>query len=88
MKKPESSKRPFLSFEEACEYLSVKPATLYSYTSKRILRFYKVNGRKIYFLKEDLVNFVINDRNLVKSQRQIEEEAKQHLREMRSGGVK
>ena len=79
--------RPFLSLEEACEYLSLKPATMYSYTHKRVLPFYKVRGRKLYFLKDDLDEFILNESNLVKSKQQIEKEAAQHiLREDIGGG--
>jgi excisionase family DNA binding protein len=66
---------PFLSLQEASEYLALKPSTLYSYTHKKVLPYYKLRGRKIYFLKEDLDNFILNDTNLVKSNQQIETEA-------------
>lgn len=77
----------FVSLTEAAEYLDLQKSTLYAYCRQRLIPFYKVNGRKNYFLRQDLDNFIINDRNLVKSQRQIEVEAEKHLREMRSGGV-
>lgn len=77
--------RPFLSLEEACEYLSLKPATLYSYTHKRVLNFFRLRGRKIYFLKKDLDDFVLNEGNLVKSKQQIEKEANQHILEEDNG---
>ena len=66
---------PFLSLKETCEYLKLKPATLYSYTHNKVLPYYKLRGRKIYFKKEDLDNFILNDTNLVKSKQQIEQEA-------------
>ncbi len=68
---------PFLTVMEASEYLKLKPSTLYSYTHKRVIPFYKLRGRKIYFRKEDLDNFIMgdNDLNLRKSQKQIEAEA-------------
>ncbi|MCK5050635.1 MAG: helix-turn-helix domain-containing protein [Candidatus Cloacimonetes bacterium] len=66
---------PFLSLQEASEYLKLKPSTLYSYTHKRVIPFYKLRGRKIYFRKEDLDNFIMNDMNLVKSKKQITSDA-------------
>ena len=87
-KKTKDSERPFLSLGEACEYLSLKPATLYSYTHKRVLPFYKVRGRKLYFLKDDLDNFILNEGNLVKSVQQIEDEAAKHFLTKDKGGAK
>jgi excisionase family DNA binding protein len=68
---------PFFSLSSAADYLHLKKSTLYSYTHKRVIPFYKLRGRKIYFRKEDLDNFITgeNDSNLVKSQKQIESEA-------------
>ena len=72
---------PYLTIKEASEYLKLKTSTLYSYTHKRVIPFYKLRGRKIYFLKEDLDNFIMGDNelNLVKSQKQIEAEAIEKL---------
>jgi len=70
---------PFLSLQEASEYLKLKPATLYAYTHNRVLPFYKLRGRKLYFLKSDLLNLVLNEGNLVKSVQQIEDEAEASL---------
>ena len=66
---------PFLSLKETCLYLKLKPATIYSYTHNKVLPYYKLRGRKIYFKKEDLDNFILNDANLVKSSQQISTEA-------------
>ena len=72
--------RPFLSLEEAAEYLGVSKATLYQYTHKRVLNFYKVRGKKIYFPREELDQFIMNDDNLVKSISHLEEEAEAVLK--------
>ena len=82
------SERPFLSLEETAKYLSLKPATIYSYVHFRVLPFYKVRGRKIFFLVEDLYNFVINEDNLVKSVQQIEKEVALHVLKKDNGGGK
>jgi excisionase family DNA binding protein len=68
-------KRPFITLEEASVYLGLTKATLYSYTHKRIIPFYKIRGRRVYFKIEDLDNFILNETNLVKSEQQIEAEA-------------
>jgi len=84
----EGETKPFMSLQEAAEYLSLKTSTLYAYCHKRVIKFYKVRNRKIFFLKSDLDQFVINDENLVKSREQIEEEAIQHLTVENLGGGK
>lgn len=81
-KNKESKKAPFISLAEASEYLGLSKATLYSYTHKKVLPFYKLRGRKIYFTRKDLDNFILNDLNLVKSKQQIESEALQHIRKL------
>jgi len=82
MSKENQIRSPFISLAEASEYLKLKPATLYSYTHNRVLPFYKLRGRKIYFKREDLDNFILNARNLVKSKQQIENEALQNIRKL------
>ncbi|MFZ5517676.1 MAG: helix-turn-helix domain-containing protein [Candidatus Zhuqueibacterota bacterium] len=59
----EKEEKPFLSIVEASEYLGISRNTLYGYTSKGILQYYKLQGRKIYFKREDLNNFVLNEKN-------------------------
>lgn len=73
-------KAPFISLAEASEYLGLSKATLYSYTHNRVLPFYKLRGRKLYFKREDLDSFIMNDKNLVKSKFQIESEALRNIR--------
>ena len=60
-------KKPFLSIDEASQYLGISKNTLYSYTSKGILPFYKMQRRKIYFRIEDIDEFVLNEKNRMKS---------------------
>lgn len=77
MKPKEQKKieRPFLPFKEAAEYLGVRENTLYQYTHKKVIQFYKLRGRKLYFKREDLNDFILNKNNLVKSNDRIETEA-------------
>ncbi len=66
--------RPFLTAAEAAEYLGIALVTLYTYTSRRVIRYYKTR-RKIYFRVEDLDAFVLNDGNMVMSREEIAQEA-------------
>jgi len=72
--------RKFLTLEEASDYLGLKKSTLYLYTHKRVIPFYKPRGRKVYFKISDLNNFLEQGR--VKTQEEIEQEATNKLYEV------
>lgn len=76
------SNRPFLNVNEAAEYIGVSVLTLYHYTHKKALPFYKLRGRRLYFKKEDLDNFILSDENRRKSMDEIEKEAIKRLMEL------
>ena len=48
----------FVTLEEAAKILGLVPATLYLYTHKRVIPYYKPNGRKVYFKIKDLTAFI------------------------------
>ncbi len=75
----ERANRTFLTAEEAAAYLGIAKITLYTYTSKRIIPYYK-SRRKIYIKLADLDDFILRDQNRVKSVEEIEREAKQYER--------
>jgi len=72
-----NSPKQFLTSEEAAAYLGIAKITLYTYTSKRIIPYYK-SRRKIYIKLADLEDFILNDRNRVKTIQEIAEEADQY----------
>ena len=49
----------------ASEYLGISKSTLYKLTSERKIDYYKPNGQMVYFKKQDLDNYVFD--NKVKS---------------------
>ena len=53
--------KPFISITEASEYLSLSKPTLYQYTSKHLIPFYKIN-RKILFKVSELNEYIENHR--------------------------
>lgn len=67
--------KPFMDMDEACEYLSISKHTMYKYTHKKIIPFYRLNGRKLYFKREELDAFILNKANRVSSQEEIESKA-------------
>ena len=50
--------KKWMTTKEAADYLGVEKCTLYKYTSKRLVRFYKPEGGKNYFCKEDLDEYI------------------------------
>jgi len=73
----DSIPKAFLTTEETAAYLGIAKITLYTYTSKHILTYYK-SRRKLYFKISDLDDFVLNDNNRVKSKSEIENESKKY----------
>ncbi|MBT3756276.1 MAG: helix-turn-helix domain-containing protein [Candidatus Cloacimonetes bacterium] len=68
---------PWLTVTECADYLRLKTSTIYSYLHQKKLRHYKLNGRRIYFKREDLDKFImgVDNLNLCKTATQIEQEA-------------
>jgi excisionase family DNA binding protein len=54
--------RPLTTIE-ASKYLGVSISTLYKYTHTKAIPFFKPTGRKNYFLKDDLDNFLLKGRS-------------------------
>lgn len=50
-----------LDFEGACEYLDISPSSLYKKTHQRRIAYFKPDKR-IYFLKSDLRNYLLQNR--------------------------
>jgi len=71
--------KPFLSLEEAAEYLDLAKETVYQFSSKGILPKYKLHGRRIYFKKDDLDDFILNERNRKKTKAELEAKAATEL---------
>lgn len=62
-----------LTFHEASIFLEVSHSHLYKLTSTNAISFYKPTGKKIYFKKESLEEFLLQ--NGSKSNSEIEQEA-------------
>jgi len=56
--------KKYLSAEEAANYLNLSLNTLYRHTMNRTIKFYKIN-RKLYFVREDLDEFVTGKSKLI-----------------------
>jgi len=51
-----------MSFEEACKYLNCSKSFLYKCTHKHSIPFYKPSGKKIFFSKKDLDEWIFKTR--------------------------
>lgn len=52
-----------LNFKEAMNLLGISASMLYKLTHKRTISFYKPNGKLIYFKKEDLLSWMLSNKN-------------------------
>ena len=64
----------FMTFEKVMEYLGVTRGSLYNYCYRRLIKYYKPTGRRIYFNKADVDAFLAQ--NPVATAAEIEEEAR------------
>ncbi|MEO6704806.1 MAG: helix-turn-helix domain-containing protein [Ginsengibacter sp.] len=53
--------KKILSIDEACQFLGYKKSYLYKLTSSGLLPFSKPNGKKIFFEREKLENFMLRN---------------------------
>lgn len=62
-----------LTLSEAAAYLDISKSQLYKITAKNQIKFYKPGGKKIYFKKNDLNNYLF--RNVNKTDSELEQAA-------------
>ncbi|MBA3704726.1 MAG: helix-turn-helix domain-containing protein [Bacteroidetes bacterium] len=62
-----------LTIQDASVYTGLSKSFLYKLTSARKLRFYKPNGKTVYFKKRDLDKYIFSNRK--KSKKEMEQEA-------------
>lgn len=59
---PGSTSKPFITFNEAADYLGFSKSQLYKLTSKRLISFYQPTGRKILFRVSELDSWISQSR--------------------------
>jgi len=52
----------FLTAKQAAEYLGIRISYLYKLTHQKTFPYYKPNGKLVYFLQSDLLNFLSGNR--------------------------
>ena len=58
------------NFEEAASHIGVSPSTLYKFTSTKIIPFSKPNGKKIFFSREKLDDWLLSNEVLTVAERE------------------
>ncbi len=56
--------KEILTLEEAADYMGMKKSYLYKLTSSNKIKFFSPLGKLIYFLKEDINNFLLQNPNI------------------------
>jgi excisionase family DNA binding protein len=73
-----------LNFDEGCEYLDLSPSHVYKLTSTGGVPHYKPNGKKIYFKRAELDQWLLRNRTTTVD----EIEAKAASFQIKNGGHK
>lgn len=73
-----------LNFAETAKYLELSHSHLYKLTSAGSIPFYKPNGKKLYFNRQELDNWLLRNRNATAEE--IEREASNYI--MKKGRVR
>lgn len=54
--------KPVLDFDDACRYLKFSPSNLYKFTSLKQIPHYCPQGKKLYFNREELDQWLLRNR--------------------------
>jgi len=55
-------KKDVLNLKEASEYLKIKESYMYKYTMNNTIKCFRPNGKKIYFKRSDLDNWMLSNK--------------------------
>lgn len=66
-----------LTTDEACSYLKISKSHLYKLTSQKAIRYFKPNNKTIYFLKNDLIRYILSGE--INSNTEIKKEALKYI---------
>lgn len=73
----QAMQKQVLNFNDACIYLELSQSHLYKLTSTGNIPHYKPNGKKLYFNRQELDNWLLRNRS--NSIDEIEQEAANYL---------
>jgi len=69
-----NQEKDHLTIQETSQFINRSVPTIYSLVSKRQIPFYKC-GKRLYFSKKELENWILNQKNRYKSNSEIEADA-------------
>lgn len=69
--------KPVLNFQETSQYLEISSSHLYKLTSKRAVPHFCPNGKKLYFKREELDQWLLRNKQL--SVDEVEEKTESYL---------
>jgi len=64
--------KEFLTLEETAEYLDLSKSAVYKMTSKKEIPFYNPGGKKIYFKKSELHQWIITGKSISNDEVEVE----------------
>lgn len=71
LSKSNKNSKPFMKITEAANYLGLAKKTLYNYNVKKMIAHHKI-GKTVYYDVNDLNDFVLNKKNRIKSDEELE----------------
>lgn len=74
------SQKKIMTVEELSVYLSLQPAYIRKMTHNREIPYYKPGGKKLYFLREEIDEWVLSSR--ISTAEEIRSEAKSRARRL------
>lgn len=81
--KQHQSEKPILSVDECAELLGLSVSYLYRLTSEKRVPHYKPHGKKIYFRREEIIEWALSNR--VTPDGEITDRIRTHARRARRG---
>lgn len=70
-------KKTVITMEEAAQFMGISLSCLYKMTSQKLISHYKPNGKKIYFVQEEIEEYLLSVR--IKPQSEIEAAASTYV---------
>ncbi len=77
LKRQYALSKEILTLDEGAEYLNLSKSALYKMTSKKEISFYNPGGKKIYFKKSELENWILSSKS--NSIKEIDDEISSYL---------
>lgn len=82
--KPEKAIKSFMTIGEVAEFMGISKSYLYKLTMEKTIPHYKPLGKKIYFKREDVEEFLF--RNRIATDEELEQAAQNYC--LKKGGAK